>query len=143
MKEVTIYTDGACSGNPGPGGWAALLMYNDKKKIISDGETLTTNNRMELIAVIKALSILKAPCKVNVYTDSKYVQQGASEWMHNWRLNNWHKGGKLIKNSDLWKELYEELKKHQVNFFWVKGHANNQENNLVDQLAREACGRFL
>lgn len=142
MKEVIIYTDGACSGNPGPGGWACLLKYNDRKKIISGGEPNTTNNRMELSAVIFALAELKESCKVTLFTDSKYVQQGASEWMKKWQLNNWRKGNIIVKNVDLWQKLAELLLLHNVEFIWVKAHSDNEENNLVDKLAREKSREY-
>lgn len=142
MKEIIIYTDGACSGNPGPGGWGALYIYNNNRKTISGGEKFTTNNRMEMMGALEAMRKLKEPCKIKLYTDSKYLQQGASEWMKKWKLNNWKKGNILIKNDDLWKAISAEMEKHQVEFFWVKGHANNIENNLVDELAREACKQF-
>jgi ribonuclease HI len=142
MKEIIIYTDGACSGNPGPGGWGALLIYKNTRKTISGGEKLSTNNRMELTAAIEALKTLKEPCRVSLYTDSKYVQQGASLWMKKWQLNNWRKGKELVKNDDLWKALAAEIYKHQIEFHWVKGHSDNIENNLVDELARDACAKF-
>lgn len=143
MKEVIIYTDGACSGNPGPGGWGALFIYNDTRKTISGGEKHTTNNRMEMLAAIEALKQLKTPCKVSLYTDSKYLQQGATSWMQKWKLNNWRRGNIMIKNDDLWKELSYQMEKHQIEFHWVKGHSNNVENNLVDELARKACEKFM
>ena len=143
MKDVIIYTDGACSGNPGPGGWGALFIYNDHKKTISGGEANTTNNRMEMMAAIEALKHLKTPCKINLYTDSKYLQQGATSWMKKWKLNNWRRGNILIKNNDLWKELSIQMEKHQIEFHWIKGHGNSEENNLVDELARDACKKFM
>jgi len=143
MKEITIYTDGACSGNPGPGGWGALLIFNGTRKTISDGEPHTTNNRMEMMGAIKALQHLKEPCKVKLYTDSKYLQQGATSWMKKWQLNNWRRGNTIVKNDDLWKSLAIEIDKHQVEFLWIKGHSNHPENELVDELARQACKKFL
>ena len=143
MKEITIYTDGACSGNPGPGGWGALFIYKDTRKTISGAEKHTTNNRMEMMAAIEALKHLKEPCKINLYTDSTYLQQGATSWMFKWKLNNWHKGKTLIKNDDLWKDLDIQMQKHQIKFHWVKAHAGNAENNLVDELARNACQKYL
>ncbi len=137
-KKVIIYTDGACSGNPGPGGWGALLIYNDTRKTISGFEQHTTNNRMEIMAVIESLKLLKTPCYVEVYTDSKYVQQGASEWMINWKKNNWKRGKDSIKNEELWRQLDEELNKHKVKFYWIKAHNGHPENELVDELARNA-----
>lgn len=142
MKEVIIYTDGSCSGNPGPGGWASLLKYNNSSKIISGGEADTTNNRMELTAVISALAQLKEPCKIELFTDSKYVQQGASEWMKKWQLNNWRKGNTIVKNVDLWQKLAELIVYHKVEFIWVKAHADNEYNNLVDRVAREKSKEF-
>jgi ribonuclease HI len=138
LKEVIIYTDGACSGNPGPGGWGALLIYNNTRKTISGSEPNSTNNRMEIMAVIEALKLLKNFCKVKVYTDSKYVQQGASEWIHNWKKNNWRRGKDLIKNEELWRSLDAEINKHQVEFIWVKAHNGHPENELADELARNA-----
>jgi len=137
-KEVVIYTDGACSGNPGPGGWGALLIYNDVRKTISGGEKNSTNNRMEIMAVIEALKILKTPSKVTIYTDSKYVQQGASDWMHKWKKNNWKRGKDPVKNEELWRELDAEMNKHQVVLHWVKAHNGHPENELADELARNA-----
>ncbi len=142
MKEIIIYTDGACSGNPGPGGWGALFIYNGTRKTISDGEPYTTNNRMEMMGAIKALQQLKEPCKVKLYTDSKYLQQGATSWMKKWQLNNWRRGNTIVKNDDLWKALATEIAKHQIEFIWVKGHSNHPENELVDELARQACKKF-
>jgi ribonuclease HI len=142
MKEITIYTDGACSGNPGPGGWGALYIFNSIRKTISGGEKYTTNNRMEMMAAIQALKQLKEPCIIKLYTDSKYLQQGASEWMVKWKLNNWKKGNIMIKNDDLWKDLSALMDIHKVEFHWVKAHAYNHDNNLVDELARDACKKF-
>lgn len=139
MKEITIYSDGACSGNPGPGGWAALLIYNHHHKTITGYEPNTTNNRMELLAAIEALKLLKEPCKIKLYTDSKYLQEGSTTWIHKWKLNNWRRKNILIKNDDLWKELSIHIEKHQIEFIWVKGHGSDEKNNLVDELARKAC----
>lgn len=137
--KVTIYTDGACSKNPGVGGWGAVLLYGEAQKQISGKEEMTTNNRMELQAVIQALKILKRSCEVELYTDSKYVQQGISTWIHNWKKNGWRTADKKpIKNQDLWQELDEQSKRHQVNWKWVKGHSDNEYNNLADKLATEA-----
>ena len=144
MKEVIIYTDGACSGNPGPGGWGALLICNQTRKTISGGEKHTTNNRMEMTAAIEALKQLKTSCNVKLYTDSKYLQNGANSWMKKWKLNNWRKGTTIVKNDDLWKALDAEITKHPgIEFHWVKGHSNHPENELVDELARLACEKFL
>ena len=135
MKAVTIYTDGACSGNPGPGGWAAILSYKGTEKEISGGEPETTNNRMELTAVIRALALLKESCAVDVYTDSQYVSKAITEgWLKKWKAAGFTKKGGL-KNAEMWKELDELLRKHQVTFHWVKGHAENEFNNRCDQMA--------
>lgn len=143
MKEITIYTDGACSKNPGPGGWGALLIYNGSRKTINGGESETTNNRMEIMAALQALKHLKVPCKGKLYTDSKYLQQGVTEWMANWKKNNWRSSGKTpIKNLDLWQELDGELTKHQIEFHWVKAHNGHPENEFVDELARIACEEY-
>lgn len=139
QMKVIIYTDGACSKNPGVGGWGAVLLYGEAQKQISGKEEMTTNNRMELQAVIQALKILKRSCEVELYTDSKYVQQGISTWIHNWKKNGWRTADKKpIKNQDLWQELDEQSKRHQVNWKWVKGHSDNEYNNLADKLATEA-----
>ena len=135
MKKVLIYTDGACSGNPGPGGWGAILEYNGVERELSGGEKSTTNNRMELTAVISALSALKEPCEVILTTDSQYVSRAVNEgWMKSWRAHGWTKKGGL-KNADLWQELDKLLSLHQVSFVWVKGHAENEKNNRCDALA--------
>ncbi|MCD8323151.1 MAG: ribonuclease HI [Oscillospiraceae bacterium] len=135
MKEVTIYTDGACSGNPGPGGWAAILQYKGMEKELSGGERNTTNNRMELTAVIRALAALKEPCIVSVYTDSQYISRAIGEgWLTKWKKNGFTKKGSL-KNAEMWRELDGLLQKHTVTFHWVKGHAENDLNNRCDRLA--------
>ena len=135
MKSVTVYTDGACSGNPGPGGWAAILKYGSAEKELSGGEPATTNNRMELTAVLKALEALKEPCDVTVYTDSQYISRAMTEgWFQNWKRAGFTKKGGL-KNDDLWRALDGLLQKHQVSFHWVKGHADNDFNNRCDALA--------
>ena len=137
MKTVTIYTDGACSGNPGPGGWGAILMYGPHKKEMSGGEAQTTNNRMELTGVIEALSALKEPCNVLLTTDSKYVVDSITNgWVYGWQKRGWVKSDKKpALNVDLWKQLLPLLEKHQVTFHWVKGHAGHPENERCDQLA--------
>jgi ribonuclease HI len=136
---VEIYTDGACSGNPGLGGWGALLIFKAKRKEISGVLDDTTNNQMEIMAAIEALKILKKPCKVNIYTDSTYVQKGITEWIHNWEKNNWRKrDNKPVKNVELWKNLQQEIKKHDIIWNWVKGHSNNEGNDIADRLAVEA-----
>jgi len=136
-KDVTIYTDGACSGNPGPGGWGAILKYGDTEKELSGGENPTTNNRMELLAVISALEALKEPCKVTLYSDSKYVCDGIGKgWARSWRAKGWLKSDKTpAKNPDLWDRLLNILDVHSVKFVWVKGHAENAYNNRCDELA--------
>ena len=140
MEKVTIYTDGACSGNPGPGGWGAILMYQGNKKEISGGKKNTTNNEMELTAVIQALKMLKFPCQVDLYSDSAYVVNAfLQNWIGNWVKNNWKTSSKEpVKNQELWKELYELTKTHQVKFIKVKGHSDNEFNNRCDELARNA-----
>lgn len=140
MEEVIIYTDGACSGNPGPGGWGTILMYKDNKKEISGGMTDTTNNVMELIAVIEGLKLLKFPCKVKLYSDSAYVVNAFNEkWIYGWLKNGWRNSSKEpVKNKELWQELYNLTKVHEVEFIKVKGHADNEYNNRCDELARNA-----
>lgn len=140
MEKVVIYTDGACSGNPGPGGWAAVLMYKDNKKEISGGQKDTTNNVMELTAVIEGLKLLKYPCEVDLYSDSAYVVNSFLQgWIYNWVKNNWKTVSKEpVKNKELWEELYNLTKKHKVNFIKVKGHSDNEYNNRCDELARNA-----
>ena len=135
MKSVSIYTDGACSGNPGPGGWGAILIYNGIEKEISGGEADTTNNRMELTAVIRALALLKEPCAVTVTTDSQYISRAINEgWLKKWKAAGFTKKGGL-KNAELWRELDGLLQTHDVRFVWVKGHAENEYNNRCDRLA--------
>ncbi len=136
--RVEIYTDGACSGNPGIGGWGVLLRYKDVEKELSGGDEQTTNNRMELTAVIEALKALKTNCNITLYTDSKYVMSGITEWMPNWKRNNWKTANKKndVKNVDLWLLLDELIKKHEIRWVWVKGHNGHPENERVDTLAR-------
>ena len=140
MDEVTIYTDGACSGNPGPGGWGTILMYKDTKKEISGGNPDTTNNVMEITAVIEGLKLLKEPCKVQVYSDSAYVVNAFNQhWIENWIKKNWQNSKKEpVKNKELWLELYALVKQHEVEFIKVKGHSDNEFNNRCDELARGA-----
>lgn len=140
MDNVTIYTDGACSGNPGPGGWGAILMYKDTKREISGGKKDTTNNVMELTAVIEALKLLKHPCEVSLYSDSAYVVNAfLQKWIVNWQKNNWKTSSKEpVKNKELWQELLELTNVHSVKFIKVKGHADNEFNNRCDELARNA-----
>ena len=136
--KVIIYTDGACSGNPGPGGWGALLISGDNKRELYGGETGTTNNRMELQAAIEALRALKKPCEVILYTDSTYVQKGISEWLAGWKRKNWKTAaGKPVKNAELWRELDEVSQKHMIDWRWVKGHAGDEGNERADALARQ------
>ena len=137
MKTVTLYTDGACSGNPGPGGWGAILEFQGNEKELSGGEASTTNNRMELTAVIAGLSALKEPCIVELYSDSKYVIDGLSKgWAVSWRKNGWRKADKKpALNPDLWEKLLNLVEIHQLHYHWVKGHADNPKNNRCDQLA--------
>lgn len=138
-KGVIIYTDGACSGNPGPGGWGALLIYGEKEKELSGGEALTTNNRMELMAAIRALEALKGKCAVDLYTDSNYVRHGIMEWIHGWKKNGWKTADKKpVKNADLWQELESAASQHTVTWHWVKGHSGDVNNERVDALARAA-----
>lgn len=136
-KHVEIYTDGACSGNPGPGGWGVLMRYNGHEKEMCGGEDETTNNRMEMMAVIEALKALKKRSNVKLYTDSKYVMQGITEWMDGWKAKGWKTASKKpVKNKDLWLELDEGVQQHNVEFIWVKGHAGHPENERADELAR-------
>ncbi|MGV6853391.1 MAG: ribonuclease HI [bacterium] len=138
MKQIDIFTDGACLGNPGPGGWGALLRYKDTEKEISGGEADTTNNRMELMAAIQALNSLKGRCQVSLYTDSRYVMDGINQWLPNWIKKNWRTAaGKPVKNKDLWILLDQAVKAHEVDWHWVKGHSGHPENERVDDLARE------
>ena len=137
--HVVIHTDGACSGNPGPGGWGAILVSGRHKKELSGGEAMTTNNRMELMAAIAALEALKRPCVVDLYTDSEYLKNGITSWIHLWKRNGWRTASKKpVKNADLWKRLDDALARHQVRWRWVKGHAGDAMNERADQLARES-----
>lgn len=144
MKQVTIYTDGACSYNPGPGGWGAILIYKRTEKTISGGEAETTNNRMELLAVIKALSALKYACEVTLYSDSAYVVNAVqNEWLYAWFHNGWKTADKKpVKNKELWEELLSLLSKHRVKFVKVKGHADNAYNNRCDEIARKEIDKL-
>lgn len=136
--KVVIHTDGACSGNPGPGGWGAILEWNGQEKEICGGEAETTNNRMELMAAIQALESLKKPCRVELHTDSQYVMKGISEWIHGWKRKNWRTAdGKPVKNDDLWKRLDAARLRHEVDWRWVKGHAGHELNERADALARK------
>ena len=138
MKTVNIYTDGACRGNPGKGGWGALIEYGDSKKEYYGGEIDTTNNRMELKAAIEALRALREPCQVNLTTDSKYVMQGITLWIENWKKNNWKSASKKdVKNKDLWVQLDKYATIHNVKWFWIKGHSGHEQNEIADQLANK------
>ena len=143
LSEVEIFTDGACRGNPGPGGWAALLRTGSKERELSGGESLTTNNRMELTAAIRGLEALKRPCRVQLYTDSNYVRDGITKWIHGWRRNGWRTADKKpVKNAELWQELLEACSRHRVDWHWVKGHSGHPENERVDDLACAEADKF-
>ena len=144
MPDVEIFTDGACSGNPGAGGWGAILRYGAAEKELCGGAADTTNNRMELTAVIEALRALKKPCRVKLYTDSRYVMDGVTQWLPNWQKNGWRTANKKspVKNIDLWQLLESELEKHRIQWVWVKGHNGHPENERCDKLAREQA-RFI
>lgn len=136
---IEIYTDGACKGNPGPGGWGVLLRYKGQEKTIYGAEELTTNNRMELTAAIKGLEALTRSCSVDLYTDSQYLRQGMLDWLSVWKKNGWRNSKKEpVKNADLWKRLDDLASQHQINWHWVKGHSGHKENDLVDALANQA-----
>jgi ribonuclease HI len=144
LTEVEIYTDGACRGNPGPGGWAALLLYGGHEREISGGDLATTNNRMELTAVIRALEALKRPVHGRIYTDSQYVRQGVLEWLSQWKRRGWKTADKKpVKNQDLWQELDALTQKHELEWHWVKGHSGNAGNERVDELANRAIDALL
>jgi len=143
MKKVQIYTDGACRGNPGPGGWGAILMYGKREKEFSGGEISTTNNRMELTAVITALEALREPCEVKLHTDSQYVANAVNlGWLESWQKKGWKRKGGEVKNPDLWIKLVPLLETHKVTFIWVKGHAENEYNNRCDELAVAESRKF-
>ena len=133
MKKIEIFTDGSSLGNPGPGGWCAILRYNENEKIISGGEEYTTNNKMELTAVIKALKALKEPCEIELFSDSTYVLKGINEWLEKWVKKNF----KNVKNVELWKEFLEVSKPHKINIHWVKGHSGHKENEICDKIAKK------
>jgi len=138
LKHVEIYTDGACSGNPGPGGWGALMVYGDEEREISEGAFDTTNNRMELTAPIMALKQLKHTCRVTIHTDSTYVKDGITKWIHAWKAKGWKTANKKpVKNRELWEELDELVSQHEVSWEWIKGHSGHPENERADELARQ------
>lgn len=142
MKKITIHTDGACSGNPGPGGWGAVLVYNGHEKELSGGEANTTNNRMELMAAIMSLESLKEPCVVALYTDSNYVKNGINQWIHGWKRNGWKTADKKpVKNVELWQRLDAAAARHTIEWHWVKGHNGDEMNERADMLARNAIVR--
>lgn len=144
MKRVEIHSDGACRGNPGPGGWGALLAWGDEEKTLRGAEALTTNNRMELLAAIEALSSLKRPCVVDLYTDSEYLRRGITEWLANWKRNGWKTSArKPVKNVDLWQRLEEAVARHEIHWHWVKGHSGNPGNDRADELANIAIDEML
>lgn len=143
-KRVRIFADGACKGNPGPGGWGAILRFGDSEKEIFGGEPATTNNRMELRAVIEALTLLTRTCVIEVYTDSAYVQKGISEWIHGWKRNGWRTADKKpVKNDDLWRVLDQLAAKHDIEWHWVKGHAGHPENERADALANRGVAQIM
>jgi ribonuclease HI len=142
-KPVVVYTDGACSGNPGPGGWGAILIHGGHRKEISGGEPVTTNNRMELMAAISALEAVTRPARIDVHTDSEYLKNGISTWIHSWKRRGWRTAaGTPVKNEELWRRLEEAQAPHQVVWHWVRGHAGHDENERADELARQAMAPF-
>ncbi len=144
MSEVEVYTDGACRGNPGPGGWGALMLYGDHQREIHGGEPHTTNNRMELTAAIEALRTLRRPCQVHLYTDSEYLRRGITEWLPGWRQRGWKTAGrKPVKNADLWMALEDAVGEHQIDWRWVKGHAGDPGNERADELANKGLDEAL
>jgi ribonuclease HI len=140
-KIIAIYTDGACSPNPGPGGWAAILRWEEKEKVLTGGEGQTTNNRMELTAAVEALAALKEPSQVRIFTDSQYLQKGITEWLPGWLKRNWRTTSGKVANQDLWQALIEAEKPHQVEWNWLRGHAGSPENSRADRLARQAAAQ--
>lgn len=144
LKKIEAFTDGACRGNPGPGGWGVILKYQDKEKTFYGSEAHTTNNRMELMAAINALAALKQPCHVILTTDSEYVRKGITEWIHQWQRKEWRTADKKpVKNADLWQQLLKETIRHQVKWHWVKGHSGHRENEIADLLANKAIDEML
>lgn len=142
MKSVTIYSDGGCHGNPGPGGWGAVLIYGSVRKELTGAEAATTNNRMELTACIQSLKALKEPCRVEIHTDSQYVKRGMTEWLPKWKAKGWRRGKDPIKNLDLWKSLDLEAARHELQWKWVRGHAGNPLNERCDELANAAIAKL-
>ena len=143
MTEVEIFTDGACRGNPGPGGWGAVIRSGAREKELSGGEALTTNNRMELLAAIRALEALKRPCTVALHTDSIYVRDGITKWIHGWQKNGWRTADrKPVKNAELWQQLVEAARPHRIEWHWVKGHSGHADNDRADALACAAADQF-
>ena len=138
LPRVTIYSDGACHPNPGPGGWAVLLRSGKNEKVLTGSEVQTTNNRMELIAALQGLQALKQPCEVDFYTDSQYLHHGIDEWLPRWRARNWKRKDGALANADLWQALDSAIHRHVIHWHWVRGHAGNQDNDRVDRLARQA-----
>ena len=144
MQEVEIFTDGACKGNPGPGGWGAILRYRGVEKNLNGAEAKTTNNRMELTAALMALKTLKRPCRVILTTDSEYLRKGITEWIHGWKKKGWRTASKEpVKNADIWQALDEAVQQHEIEWRWVKGHSGHPENELADQLANQAIDALL
>jgi ribonuclease HI len=144
MKKVKIFTDGACRGNPGPGGWGVLMRYNSHEKKLHGGEKNTTNNRMELTAAIKALQALKKPCNVELTTDSQYLKNGITNWIKKWKTKNWQTSAKkLVKNIDLWQQLDHEVERHNITWHWIRGHIGHPENEIADQLANKGVDEVL
>lgn len=142
--KVEIFTDGACRGNPGIGGWGALLRYGDRERLLSGAEELTTNNRMELLAAIEALRVLKRPCRIDITTDSEYLRKGITEWLQKWQKSGWKTSAKKpVKNVDLWQRLEEAVSLHEIKWHWVKGHSGHRENEIADELANKAIDELL
>jgi ribonuclease HI len=141
LKKVTIYTDGACDPNPGPGGWAAILIFREHEKILTGSEMQTTNNRMEITAAIKALKALNEPSQIDFFTDSQYLRSGITEWIANWRARNWRRKGGKLANVDLWQALDRQIQAHKIEWHWVRGHSGDVNNQRVDNLARSSIPR--
>ena len=141
QKQVNIFTDGSCLGNPGPGGYGAIIEYGKHRKELQQGYQLTTNNRMEMLAAVRALETLTQPCQVELYSDSQYLRQGITQWIHNWKRNGWRTADKkTVKNADLWQALDQQCQRHRIAWHWVKGHAGHPQNERCDELARTAAG---